>query len=402
MSNFQLFIHGTPEGHKIWGNPQLPYYFNSFYNKDSKSSLNVFTQIDICEGDAYYTCVHSRNLLDSEGRPGAFFALTISFAKAFCTNLHLLQRLFDALYDQICKKSFLQESGNGEMYRVRDFESAVFQSEQAVGKILSIVDKKIAEELRPYLKPLPSPIDDTFGDKNPKLFNVKEVDSPIFLDACLNHEVIVSPDIPLASSQLRKCSDDLRFALSQNNELEDAKDKLSSKVQSLTNETRQLTEQLEEATTTARSKYEARILELERQLDHAAAERDMLKAKIAEAVSAVDLMDKPFQQLSRLMAGRFPQEYDSHPEKGDGEAASAPKGAGKVGWRRWMNTILLALIFILSCITLFFTISSPRRPETDIEKTVAEITEANPIGETDSIATEPETDSIPAAGDEVE
>lgn len=72
METFELYIHGTPKGHEIWGSQNNHDYISTFYNHDSGIAENSSMQIDIYMGDAYYTYIHQHNVFDSNDRPGSF------------------------------------------------------------------------------------------------------------------------------------------------------------------------------------------------------------------------------------------------------------------------------------------------------------------------------------------
>ena len=112
MSTFDIYVHGTPRGHQIWGSEHRHDYINTFYNHDSQASEKTVLQIDLYDGDSFYTYFRHQNVYDFEGRPQAFFALTVGFRKTYCTNVYRLYQLFDAVYNQICVGSILKQSGN--------------------------------------------------------------------------------------------------------------------------------------------------------------------------------------------------------------------------------------------------------------------------------------------------
>lgn len=101
MSTVDIYIHGTPRGHQIWGSGSNHDYISIFYNHDSEAKEPAVLQADICGGDSFYTYIRSKKVFDAGGRPGAFFALTVSFKKAYCTNVYMLYQLFEAVYNQL-------------------------------------------------------------------------------------------------------------------------------------------------------------------------------------------------------------------------------------------------------------------------------------------------------------
>ena len=101
MNPFEIYIHGTPRGHQICGGQTNHDYISTFYNHDSQAKEKVVLRADICAGDSFYTYIRRQDVYDVEGRPEAFFALTVSFHKSYCTNVYKLFQLFEAVYSQI-------------------------------------------------------------------------------------------------------------------------------------------------------------------------------------------------------------------------------------------------------------------------------------------------------------
>lgn len=196
MSSFEIYVHGTPRGHQIWGSEYNHDYISTFYNHDSQASEKVVLQIDVCAGDSFYTYIRHQNVYDVEGRPQAFFALTVSFRKAFCTNVYKLYQLFDAVYNQICLGSILKQSGNGETYLVADLTTARSGANATVDKIQVAFAQKLAELIVPTLQTLSW--GDTFN-RAKKSISLFEVDSPLFFDYLKKYSVIVSPNMQPAA-----------------------------------------------------------------------------------------------------------------------------------------------------------------------------------------------------------
>ena len=124
MSTFELYIHGTPNGHQIWGSEKNNDYINTFYNHDSNLTDNAALQIDICLCDSYYTYIHQQDVYDSNERPGSFFAMTVCFQKSYCTNVSKLYQIFEAVYKQVCVGTLITQKQNKEVFLVSDFESS--------------------------------------------------------------------------------------------------------------------------------------------------------------------------------------------------------------------------------------------------------------------------------------
>lgn len=354
MSSFNLYIHGTPNGHQIWGSAKNHDYISTFYNHDIARTDKSALQIDICMGDSYYTYIRQQNVYDSNERPGAFFAITICFTKAYCTNVYKLYQIFEAVYNQVCIGSLISQKQGKEIYLISDFESSRSGNSTTVDRIRAIFVKNIGELIEPYLLSFEN-IGDTFN-KAKKQFSLLEVDSPLFFDFFKKQSIIVLPNLEPASIVNQTITKQLSIVNAQKNALETANAQLQSDNVSLTNENKSLANQLHTSVSSSEKKYSATINQLKADLKVATQERDELKDRIEEVKSSVDLIDKPIQKLVRLLAGRFPDSNRSSVERTDKiSQKSSSKNSHKV-WQSWLNSILLGIITVLCIAILYFIV----------------------------------------------
>lgn len=394
MTPYNLYIHGTPYGHQIWGSQVNHDYIGRFYNHDAKPADNVMLQIDICRGDTYYTYVRQNNVYDAGGRPNAFFAMTVCFPKSYCSNVYKLYQLFEAIYRQVCVGKFVRENNGQVHYIVKDLESAQSGAQKVVSHIQSIFEQKTEEMLLPFITPLPSG-SDTYNQPK-RSFNIMEVDSPYFNETMLKSSLIVSPGIELAATALQEVSKVLQNVSSQKTALEASNAQLKSSVASLSDDNKSLSEQLANATSSADKKHRGTIKKLEIDLKRATDERDSLKKKIEEATSSIELIDKPFQKLTRLLAGRFPETDKKRFEDDDADKPKTSRKYTHPSWSRWINRVLLLGIFILCAANLYFlTQYKPLEPSKDVQPgiEVAEIKVEDPVTNDSTTVRKPENPS---------
>ena len=361
MNTFDIYVHGTPRGHQIWGSEHKHDYISTFYNHDTPASEKVILQIDVCGGDSFYTYMRHQNVYDVEGRPQAFFALTVGFRRAYCTNVYRLYQLLDAVYNQICVGSILKQSGNGESYIVADLTTARSGVNATVDKIQAAFTQKIAELIVPTLQPL------SFGDtfnRAKKTVSLQEVDSPLFFDYVKRYSVIVSPNMQPSAVAYDEVSNELKQVAAQKKALLSSNEHLQSEISSLTQENKTLSSQLHASASSADKKYKAKIEQLQNDLNSVTAERDSFKKKILEATNSIEQIDQPFQKLTRLLAGRFPegrsQKHHDHLEDKQEINSKSQTSA----WTDWANIILLGLVLICCCIILAVVLrTSPEDPD---------------------------------------
>ncbi len=355
MSTFDLYIHGTPNGHQIWGSAKNHDYISTFYNHDMDRTDKPAMQIDICMGDSYYTYIRQQNVYDSNERPGAFFAITVCFTKAYCTNVYKLYQIFEAVYNQVCIGSLISQKQSKEIYLVSDFESSRSGNSTTVDRIRAIFVKNIGELIEPYLLTLEN-VGDTFN-KAKKQFSLLEVDSPLFFDFIKKQSIIVLPNLEPASITNQTIAQQLNVVTAQKNALEIANAQLQSDNVSLTNENKSLANQLHTSASSSEKKYSATINQLKADLKAITQERDQLCAKIEDAKSSLDCIDKPFQQLTRLLAGRFPDSNKSRREKTDESSQKSSSKNSQEVWQSGLNRILLGIITVLCLAILYFVVN---------------------------------------------
>lgn len=361
MSTFDLYIHGTPNGHQIWGSEKNHDYISTFYNHDTIITAQSAMQIDICMGDSYYTYIRQQNVYDSSERPGSFFAITVCFNKTYCTNVFRLHQIFEAVYSQVCIGNLISQKQSKEVYLISDFESSRSGNSTTVERISAIFKKNIGELIEPYLLPLGS-VGDTFN-KDKKKFSILEVDSPLFFDTFKNQSIIVLPNLEPAIITNQKIEKQLGSAIAHKKELETVNAKLQSDNIALTNENKSLSNQLHASASSSERKYSATINQLKTDLKAVTQERNELKAKIDEAKSSVDLIDKPVQQLTRLLAGRFPEKNKSNYEDDNKNPQRHSSKNSTPIWHKRINNILLVVILIcvisILALTINLTIKKP-------------------------------------------
>lgn len=136
MMNTKLFVHGNPEGHQCWGDctDGEKRYFDTFYNNVNDAPVE-FLQVDIRVEKGtpytYYTFVRN-GVLDSGGRPGGYFALTLR-CDIFYKDIKNIYTLLSTAYKKSCVGIYLRESKGTSQFIISDFTK---------------VDSKLTESLK--------------------------------------------------------------------------------------------------------------------------------------------------------------------------------------------------------------------------------------------------------------
>lgn len=387
MSSFEIYIHGTPRGHQICGSEENHDYINKFYNHDNQAHEKAVMYAEVCNGDAYYTYIRRQNLYDTEGRPEAFFALTVSFNKSYCSNVYKLYNLLEQVYTKLCVGTIISQSGNKETYLVADLTLARSASGPTVKIIQSAINQNIKDSISQFVQPLTC--GDTFDCPSMEI-SLLEVDSPLFVDNFKKFSLIISPTIQTASRARDTAKKELSEVSSQKDALSSTKIKLEAKVANLIKKNQTLSEELNRSVSASEKRYKNQLEQLRQDLSDVTKERDSLKEKITQASSTFEQMDKPLQQLTRLLAGRFPDKRTEIVDITKKETKKYPQKRKPTIWKEWVNSILLLLVLIISTAILVTVLLKNPKIDNTIKTTGTE----NPIPETKVAPSETKTVNV--------
>lgn len=118
-----------------------------------------------------------------------------------------------------------------------------------------------------------------------------------------------------------------------------------------------MSDRLNASASSSEKKYSSTINQLKYELRIVVQERDELKAKIEDAKSSIELIDKPVQKLTRLLAGRFPESdkehFDEDMESSQKSYSNNSKKAGNSGLNSILLGIIIALCIAILCCVVF-------------------------------------------------
>lgn len=345
MNTFEVYIHGNPYGQQIAGSEKNREYVRKFYSYSrdaSRRKEKAILVIEKCAGDVYYTYLRPYGICDSQGRPNAFFGLTLSFNKAYCSRVYKLFQILEAVYEQVCLNSILEISGNVEKYLVGDFESAQKDNKSTVDVILDVLNHKIPELLAQYIQSV-SKTNDTY-DITSKVISLMDVDSPVFMEYFEKYSIIVSPNLQSASIAYEAVARQKDVLTTENA-------KLQSEISSLTSEMMSLKKNINSAHVNS-PRHSQDKKNLKEDLERISEERDRLRDKIDEAEKSIKIIEEPFQKLIQLLSGRFLEKSERFHKNIDIESKEDSSVYSTQLWPEWANRILLGLVFILCCVIL--------------------------------------------------
>ena len=369
MQGYDFHIHGKPYSQDIWKSDAYSDYLSGMYSNAylNASADESYMIIEIHNRTVHYTYMRSKGIRDNAEREGSFFAITVSFKGQYCSVI-ALYNLLDQIYNKIAKPSlFVQSKSVGCLkYRVLQLEDA-----NVADQMLMAFDKNV---MYLNLKDINDPID-TFRSSETKIVSIRDVDSPEFVDMLFRNRIIVSPKLNSAVKRCGAIEAELAAIKTQKQSLLSSNDQLQTEIATLSQENKSLTNQLHTSASTTEKKYKSKIDQLQNDLINVTSERDLLKQKIQDATSSIELIDQPFQKLTRLLAGRFPENRSRSRNDYMEEKQDVNKKSQNTVWRDWLNSILIGLVLICCCVILAVLLkpsavdgASENNPKLDVEE----------------------------------
>lgn len=122
--NVELFIHGVPHGQDFLGIKTEQPYFDLFYDH-SADEVKFLIQKRSLENKSfcYYNYLVYRDVIDSEGRPGSYFGISLRL-DAYCIDIVNMYRILDTIYNVFVMGTLVKKEGNKIKYIISNFASA--------------------------------------------------------------------------------------------------------------------------------------------------------------------------------------------------------------------------------------------------------------------------------------
>jgi hypothetical protein len=356
----KIILHGVPVGHDWSGNPteEEKSYLKTFY--DLKIQENKALIVDIITKTSYYTFIRKNNVSNIEGRPGSYFGLTVCFEGVVCTNVYVLYQILDKIYSQICVGTIVQDDNSKAQFQVRQVSQAQVKGVNLVEYIGAVMEKQITSILSTSFKFIEKDV----ITRGLVRFSLQDVDCPLFVDSSLTKQILVSAEIESAILSYNSVIEELNTVRSNYNtlksdysNLKQNEQLLTRKVDSLENETKQTKEKTKQS-------YEKKLSEMKAQLDSSqrqlAAKEDLckqLEGKMQQASQQVNAINLPLKELTRLMAGRFPNSIPPVGEESPKRPQILDKKHHQSIWNKVGYYVLLALILLLT-ILIYLRVST--------------------------------------------
>ena len=293
MIKYNLYIHGVPVGHEVWGGntKEEDAYIEQFY--DLKTKETTILKIEIVEGVSYYSYIKKNNFTNAEGRPGSYLGITISFFNLICTNVNILYHILDAIYKNVFEGTIVKETDGGYTFLVRELSTVKYKGYVLLDYVRLVLDKKIGELLTNNFIQIQANV----TTRGLVQFSLSEVDSPIFRDTMLTKQIVVSSEIPPAINAYHA----LHAKISP---LEEENGRLARLVanfkESSSNFQKEIIK-LENDLINAREQEGQKLTELRRQLQESEKQKLALETKDRGILEVLKSMENTFENISPLL-----------------------------------------------------------------------------------------------------
>lgn len=340
MENFDLYIHGVPVGHEIVGNSEEHDYIKGFYNHDVKVEVSSLLQIDIVNGKSFYTYLRKKDVRNVEGRPGSYFGLTVSFAGRYCTNVQVLYNILDTIYKKICVGCLIKSDADTDKFLVKQISTSSYKSYSVLDYINAVFKENLENLTFGTLK--------VSSNSNTEIkFSLKEVDSPLFHETLQQRRILISPEYETASVAYNSLLKELEPIKNENAQLKSENTQLTEKNEKLSKEVERLETEKSNTEVLTSKKYEKQLEEQEARLEEYKQKREELESKIERVFDNIKSIDKPFKELTRLLADRFQEKNEKVGKKTSESHCENRTRHSKTSWSQLVNIILLLVVACL-------------------------------------------------------
>ena len=375
--SYKIYIHGRPQGQDIWPqceNANDSHYLNSFLDSGIGSKVDAVLQTDIWQGNAYYTYLRRKNVVEKIARGGSgssYFAITVRFDKSFCRNVNSLYNLLNLVYNNLCNDRFVRTSNGNIQYLISRFE----EKTDLLAKIRNVIGDNLALVIAPYIDEIKES-KDTIG-KNPVEYALQDVDSPSFVENMLIHKLVVSTEYVSLVNQVQPLkTQNANLTIELNtwkknaNTLQQDKNDLQIQISSLRSDKEKLEQSLSSASEKAAKSYSSQLsakdeeLKLlksnaskrEEILQQVQAENEKLKKEHENIINNKEISDTfeqikdPFIKFARLVASRFPENPKTSNQV-DNPTSSQGISLDKI--KAWLPLGTFVLVLLAFCFNLY-------------------------------------------------
>lgn len=374
---YKIYIHGRPQGQDIWPqceNANDSHYLNSFLDSGIGGKVDTVLQTDIWQGNAYYTYLRRKNVVEKIARGGSgssYFAITVRFDKSICRNVNSLYNLLGLVYNKFCNDHFVKATNGTIQYLVNRFD----ERNDLLSQIHNIIGENLEKIIAPYIDTISSS-KDTVGS-NPIEYSLQDVDSPSFVEDMLQHKLAISADYSSLHSQVQplktqnvNLSTELDKWKGKATTLQQDKNDLQIQISGLKSDKEKLEQSLSSASEKAAKKYSSQLSAKEDELNQlrsnaskreeilqkVQAENERLRKENEDVIRNKEISDtfeqikEPFIKIARLVASRFP-ENSENPNQGVNPTPGQGIFMDKI--KAWLPLGTFVLVLLAFCFNLY-------------------------------------------------
>lgn len=160
MAQINLLVHGNPEGHRVWYNPQElkdseKNVLSKFYSANEKSPEPTFLVELRQEGASYVAYYHyliTQGVQEAGVRGSGYIGLSLRIAGALSFDLQQIYALLDGLFRQQAVGTLVGQTNNGYRFQVGELsqlEKTFLEWESEIAQLFSFACSMSSPQLAP-------------------------------------------------------------------------------------------------------------------------------------------------------------------------------------------------------------------------------------------------------------
>lgn len=187
-----IYIHGVPNGQRIWGTGGDDQIINQFYGAGGEEQTRFLAEARKSGGQnyCYYSILKYKNVIAENGRAGSYFGLTIRMDMV-CTKVKAMFQILDMIYNNAISGKFLKKDGERLQYIVSDFKEKENLCKSIIGKLMTMLDQSV--DANDFVNITPSMLN---GRNTPKLNIAEYTSETAFASINQNGGIAVSSEYP--------------------------------------------------------------------------------------------------------------------------------------------------------------------------------------------------------------
>lgn len=285
--NVDIYIHGVPNGQRIWGNGGDDQVINQFYGTGSEEQTKFLAEVRKSGGQnyCYYSILKYKNVSAENGRAGSYFGITIKMDMV-CTKVKTVFQILEMVYNNAILGKFIKKEGERLLFLVSDFKEKENLCKAIIEKIMTMLGQSL--EGNDFVSITPSML----SGKGTVKYNLAEYSSEsAFASLSQYGSVAVSTDYP--STQLSS------YIKKKDAELTSFRQQASQELQEQERRSNAAIQQTREQATREIEQMKAKYADIDRKIIEREREIKQLQRNIEQLQSALQERDRMIDKLHR-------------------------------------------------------------------------------------------------------